>query len=701
MIDSSIELSIFRTMYTYRLSDRRIFVSIKISNVKGVGPKAEESLNKLGIITTTDLLNYYPRDYDLYQAPVLINQIEEGRVAAVVGTIVGNVTTVNRRIQITTLHIRDESGIIKATWFRSPYLQKSLKTGMVVVLRGCVRIKGQELNMEQPEIFNSIADYNNKVDTLQPRYTLTKGLTNNAMTKAVKQVFMEFGIQQNEVFDDEFLGRYKLCTKKDAIKGMHFPKDKSEYIDARRRVVFDEFMAFIMTLRSMKEDSVIETNKCVLESSPGKCITEKIMEQLPYNLTSAQMKVWDEIKKDVVNPQKVMSRLVQGDVGSGKTIVALLGLLLAVANGYQGAMMAPTEVLAKQHFLSIHEMLKQHNLDFRVELLTGSMTAKEKRESYRRIESGEAQIIVGTHALIQDKVNYHNLGMVITDEQHRFGVRQRELFSKKGINPHVLVMSATPIPRTLAIILYGDLDISIIDELPSNRLPIKNCVVGTDYQPTAYNFMKKQILEGRQCYVICPMVEESEHMEGANVIDYAKQLQDKLGSEVNVSFLHGKMKQAEKDAIMGEYNVGNINVLVSTTVIEVGINVPNATVMLIENAERFGLSGLHQLRGRVGRGAYQSYCIFMTGSKSKDTKERLGILAESNDGFKVANEDLRLRGPGDLFGVRQSGLMNFKVADIYQDAQTLQLVSEAVSTISGEQKLKLEASFDLGRDVVL
>ena len=408
--------------------------------------------------------------------------------------------------------------------------------------------------------------------------------------------------------------------------------------------------------------------------------TDRLLRSLPYELTGAQMRVWKEIMQDMQG-EYVMSRLVQGDVGSGKTIVAALALLTVVMNGYQGAMMAPTEVLAKQHFESLTELFDTCHISIKTELLTGSMKAKEKREAYARIASGESQIILGTHALIQDKVDYHNLALVVTDEQHRFGVRQREIFAEKGTNPHILVMSATPIPRTLAIILYGDLDISIIDELPSNRLPIKNCVVDTGYRDTAYRFIKNQIIEGRQCYIVCPMVEESEHLEVENVTDYAVMLQHELGNTIKVDYLHGKMKQSEKDEIMNRFAANEIQVLVSTTVIEVGINVPNATVMMVENAERFGLAQLHQLRGRVGRGKYQSYCIFMSGSKSKDTKKRLEILNNTNDGFKIASEDLKLRGPGDLFGIRQSGLMDFKLGDIYQDAKLLQYASEAAEWI--------------------
>ena len=376
-----------------------------------------------------------------------------------------------------------------------------------------------------------------------------------------------------------------------------------------------------------------------------------------------------------------MNRLIQGDVGSGKTILAVLALLMCAANGYQGAMMAPTEVLAVQHFETISSYVKKYGIAFRPVLLTGSMTAKEKREAYAKIASGEANLIIGTHALIQEKVEYKNLALVVTDEQHRFGVRQREMLASKGLYPHILVMSATPIPRTLAIILYGDLDISVIKELPKNRLPIKNCVVDTSYRKTAYHFMKKQIAQGRQCYVICPMVEENETTEAENVIDYTEQLQAEMGDTIKVQYLHGRMKQKEKDQIMEAFGKNEIQILVSTTVIEVGIDVPNATVMMIENAERFGLAQLHQLRGRVGRGSYQSYCIFISASKSKETKERLEILNKSNDGFFIASEDLRLRGPGDLFGIRQSGTLDFGLADVFQDAKLLQKANEAAEEL--------------------
>lgn len=408
---------------------------------------------------------------------------------------------------------------------------------------------------------------------------------------------------------------------------------------------------------------------------------EQILENLPYRLTGAQAKVWRQIEADLQG-ENLMSRLIQGDVGSGKTILAYLAMIMTVKNGYQAALMAPTEVLAVQHYQGLLQLFQDQGItDVRAELLTGSHTAKEKRERYARIQSGEANLIIGTHALIQEKVCYHSLGLVITDEQHRFGVKQREALSLRGGSPHVLVMSATPIPRTLAMILYGDLDISVIDELPAKRLPIKNCVVGTQYRSKAYRFIERQISAGRQVYVICPMVEESEGMDGENVLDYAKRLQAALPASIRISPLHGKMKPTEKNAIMEAFARQELDILVSTTVIEVGVNVPNATVMMVENAERFGLAQLHQLRGRVGRGEHQSYCIFIQGTQEDRMKKRLEILNQSNDGFFIAEEDLKLRGPGDLFGVRQSGMMDFRIGDIYKDSEILRQASLAAQEL--------------------
>lgn len=647
-----------------------------VREIKGIGEKTEKLFQKMGVYTAGDLLRYYPRTYDIYEAPVPVSELEEGTVAAVEGCVFGSVqVSPNRKLQTVSALIRDLTGTLKVLWFRMPFLRNTLRSGSRIIVRGRVVNKRGGLVMEHPEIFQPVEKYQEKLNTMQPVYPLTAGISNLTVMKAVREALEHIHLQR-ETIPESIRQRYHLCEYNYALRGIHFPADKTMYMYARKRLVFEEFLEFLLAIRQMKEEKETSVNGCRMEKKQE---VDDFLSQLPFELTNAQKKVWKEIRKDMQGDY-TMSRLVQGDVGSGKTIVAVLALLEAACNGYQGAMMAPTEVLARQHYQSVCEMFEKYGIPFRTELLTGSMKAKERREAYERIETGESQIIIGTHALIQEKVNYRNLGLVITDEQHRFGVRQREALAKKGNMPHILVMSATPIPRTLAIIIYGDLDLSVIDELPKDRLPIKNCVVDTGYRETAYRFMKKQVEEGRQCYVICPMVEESEAMEAENVIDYSTMLSERMGPEVTVGYLHGKMKQAQKDEIMEKFAQNQIQILVSTTVVEVGINVPNATVMMVENAERFGLAQLHQLRGRVGRGAFQSYCIFMTASRAKETKKRLDILNHSNDGFYIAGEDLKLRGPGDLFGIRQSGLMEFKLGDIFQDAGILQMAAEAASS---------------------
>ncbi len=649
----------------------------KITELKGIGEKTEKLFAKAGIFTVGDLIRYYPRGYDIYEEATPISEIEEGKIVTVTGMIYGRVqVSGTRNMQVTTLYVKDITGMLKVIWFRMPFLRNTLSAGGVITLRGRIGRRKETFVMEHPEIFYPPEKYEEKLHTLQPIYSLTVGLTNNMVMKAMAQALSGLDLSRERIPLDIRL-KYGLAEYNYAIRGVHFPEDKEVFYHARKRLVFEEFLEFILSLRKLKDSNEKLQNEYIIEKSPK---VEAFIEKLPFQLTNAQRKVWNEISANM-SSDTAMSRLVQGDVGSGKTIVAILALMSVAFNGYQGALMAPTEVLARQHYESITKMFEEYDIPIKVVLLTGSMKVKEKRKLYDRIECGLAKIIIGTHALIQDKVFYDNLALVITDEQHRFGVKQRETFAKKGGVPHVLVMSATPIPRTLAIILYGDLDISVIDELPANRLPIKNCVVDTGYRQTAYSFMKKQIDEGRQCYVICPMVEESESMEAENVIDYAECLQGEMGNNIVVSYLHGKMKQTEKDDIMDRFARNEIQILVSTTVIEVGIDVPNSTVMLIENAERFGLAQLHQLRGRVGRGRYQSYCIFMTASKAKETKERLDILNRSNDGFKIASEDLRLRGPGDLFGIRQSGLLNFKLGDVYQDAAILQMANDAAKDL--------------------
>lgn len=648
-----------------------------LRELKGVGEKTEKLFQKIGITTAEELLRYYPRTYDIYEEPVEIASAEEDKTVSIRATITtGIYINQIRNLQVLTTTVADASGRLPVAWFNAPYLRGTLKKGSVFILRGKIIRKKGRPQMEHPEIFTPAA-YEEIIHSMQPVYGLTKGLSNKMITKLVHQI-LDTRPLHGEYLPEEIRERYQLADANYAIRTIHFPKNMQELLTARKRLVFDEFLLFVLAIQLLKEKTEEAPN-----TFPMKPVwtTEEIIEGLPYDLTGAQKNVWHEIERDL-SGHKLMSRLVQGDVGSGKTVIAFLAMVLSAENGFQSALMVPTEVLANQHYEGFLRLMEEQNIaSCHPVLLTGSTTARQKREIYQKIADGEVNVIIGTHALIQEKVEYKNLGLVITDEQHRFGVRQREALTTRGNPPHVLVMSATPIPRTLAIILYGDLDISIIDELPAKRLPIKNCVVGTSYRPKAYSFIEKQVQMGRQAYVICPMVEESEGLEAENVTDYARKLQEILPGEIKVEILHGKMKPKEKNRIMEAFASGEIQVLVSTTVVEVGVNVPNATVMMVENAERFGLAQLHQLRGRVGRGEHQSYCIFIQGNNEENTSKRLKILNESNDGFYIAGEDLKLRGPGDLFGIRQSGLMEFKIGDIYNDAGILKNASEAAGEI--------------------
>ena len=648
-----------------------------LRELKGVGEKTEKLFQKIGITTAEELLRYYPRTYDIYEEPVEIASAEEDKTVSIRATIApGIYINQIRNLQVLTTTVTDASGRLPVAWFNAPYLRGTLKKGSVFILRGKIIRKKGRPQMEHPEIFTPAA-YEEIIHSMQPVYGLTKGLSNKMITKLVHQI-LDTRPLHGEYLPEEIRERYQLADANYAIRTIHFPKNMQELLTARKRLVFDEFLLFVLAIQLLKEKTEEAPN-----TFPMKPVwtTEEIIEGLPYDLTGAQKNVWHEIERDL-SGHKLMSRLVQGDVGSGKTVIAFLAMVLSAENGFQSALMVPTEVLANQHYEGFLRLMEEQNIaSCHPVLLTGSTTARQKREIYQKIADGEVNVIIGTHALIQEKVEYKNLGLVITDEQHRFGVRQREALTTRGNPPHVLVMSATPIPRTLAIILYGDLDISIIDELPAKRLPIKNCVVGTSYRPKAYSFIEKQVQMGRQAYVICPMVEESEGLEAENVTDYARKLQEILPGEIKVEILHGKMKPKEKNRIMEAFASGEIQVLVSTTVVEVGVNVPNATVMMVENAERFGLAQLHQLRGRVGRGEHQSYCIFIQGNNEENTSKRLKILNESNDGFYIAGEDLKLRGPGDLFGIRQSGLMEFKIGDIYNDAGILKNASEAAGEI--------------------
>lgn len=652
----------------------------EITNVRGIGEKTAVFYHKLNIYTVHDLIQYYPRDYEEWKDIVLISELSTDQVQAIRATVLSAPQTVHIRknMSITTVQVKDSSGSCELTYFNMPYMKNALQAGRQYILRGRVVMRKNKLTMEHPKIISE-EEFSRNVHKLTPIYSTTKGLTIQAISKSVRAVLEQFSCAE-DYMPDEIRKKYRLPDLADAIYGIHFPESKEHLIISRRRLVFEEFLFFILSVLSLKE----MTSQEVIDSPMMKIdACQDFIDQLPYKLTNAQKKVWHEIEEDLSSTH-LMNRLVQGDVGSGKTIVAILAVFMCVMNHKQAAFMAPTEVLAKQHYESFLELIDKYELPFIPILLTGSLTAKEKREAKEKIKLGQCNVIIGTQALIQDNVEYYDLKLVVTDEQHRFGVKQRETLAQKGIQTHVLVMSATPIPRTLALILYGDLSISVMDELPANRLPIKNCVVGTDYRKKAYDFIAKEVANGRQAYVICPMVEASEDEEGSqaaleNVIDYTKKLRSALPSYVKIAYLHGQMKPKEKNAIMEEYARGNIHVLVSTTVIEVGINVPNATVMMVENAERFGLAQLHQLRGRVGRGNHQSYCIFISTTKQQNTLERLQVLNKSNDGFFISSEDMRLRGPGDLFGIRQSGQLGFRLGDIFQDASILQTAQECAT----------------------
>ena len=673
-----------------------------ITAIKGIGNKTAVLLNKLGIYTKGDILRYFPRNYDKYSKIIPINTVKTGMMAVISAMPVSMpILKQMGKKSILVCEVSDGSGTIGLNWFNMPFMKTKLKKGVHMIFRGRVVRKGRFLQLVQPEILTEV-EYYRKTEVLQPIYRLTKGITGNLLRKSVTEVLSEV-TSKIDYLTREIKQENSLISLKEALKEIHFPKSYDTLVDARRRLVFDEFFLFALAIDRLRGERENTKSSYGVERQST---TVEFISKLPFSLTKAQIKVWEEIENDLVGGFR-MNRLIQGDVGSGKTILAVLACLLMAKNDYQSSVMVPTEVLARQHFESFSTMLEP--LGIRVVLLTGSVKGRERKNVLEKISRHEVDIIIGTHALIQERVVYDKLALVITDEQHRFGVKQREKLADKGNEPHILVMSATPIPRTLAVILYGDLDISIVNELPADRLPIKNCVVDEDYRLTAYKFILDEVNKGHQAYIICPMVEKSEENdELSDVISYTEELKELIGDRTRIKYLHGKMKNDEKNEIMEEFSDGRIDILVSTTVVEVGVNVPNATVMMIENADRFGLASLHQLRGRIGRGNAQSYCIFMSGNTSKEAVERLKILNTSNDGFKIAEEDMKMRGPGDVFGIRQSGEMEFNLGDVIGDADILKLTSETVKCMS--DKIKNECyyrgssfyknSFTYGEDVM-
>ena len=661
-----------------------------IQYIKGVGPNRATLLNKLGIFNLKDLITYFPREYEDRGKEKNICDLEDGEEALISGFPVGRINEVRIRknMLISKLTVKDETGSCQITWYNQNYLKKSIRQDIRYRFYGKVSKKYGRLEMMSP-VFEP-EDLNKNTGKIIPIYPLTYQLTQNTLRKIIEEGLKEAEGKLEETLPQYLIDNYKFYDYNTAINQIHFPSDFDSFNKARRRLVFEELFSMQLALLSLKNK--YEIKKPGIEFSKDAKMSDVIF-NLPFKLTKAQMRVLEEIDKDMESP-KPMNRLLQGDVGSGKTVVALIAAYKAVKSGYQATIMAPTAILASQHLETFQDILKDSGIS--CELLISGISKKKKEDILKRLENGEIDILIGTHAILEENVKFKNLGLVVTDEQHRFGVRQRSIVVQKGNNPDVLVMTATPIPRTLALILYGDLDISIIDELPPNRKKIETYAVTKGMEQRVNNFIAKNIEEGRQCYIVCPLVEENEEINAKSVMEIYENYKNKVFPNYRVEYLHGKMKQKEKDHIMEEFKNGNIDILVSTTVIEVGVNVPNSNIMVIENAERFGLAQLHQLRGRVGRGEYQSYCILKYQGNSQIIKQRMKVISTTNDGFVISEKDLELRGSGEFFGTRQHGIPEFKIANLFEDISTLKTVQEiALEIISKDPLLEKEENLKL------
>ncbi len=663
------------------MMENSINLDTNVQYLKGVGPKMFELLNKIGINTVKDLIEYYPRTYEDRTKVFKIDEFEKDKNVLFFGTLVKPVSVVYaRKKKIVSTVVTDDSGSLAfLTWYNQIYIKDRLHEGETYLFYGKVSgVSGTRATLESCNIYDT--SQLDKIQGLYPIYSLTAGITQNYLFKIISEL-LERNILLPEIFTTEFRSKYGLAEINYSIQNIHFPKTYNMVENARNRIIFEELFLFQLALLNMKENNLVESKTNLYKDLD----CSKFLDIIPFELTNAQKRVVEQIKKDLAS-NIVMNRLVQGDVGSGKTMVAAIAMYLAVKNGYQAALMAPTTILANQHYNELSIYFEK--LGIVSEIVTSATTKRQKEKIAERLKSNEIDILIGTHSILEDNIDFNNLGLVVTDEQHRFGVKQRMKLSTKGNVVDTLVMTATPIPRSLAIILYGDLDLSIIDELPPGRKPVDTCVVDESYNQRVYNFLRKQIGEGRQVYVVCPLVEENEELD----LNSVEKLYDEYRKEFmdfDVAILHGKMKNKEKDQIMQDFKDNKINILISTTVIEVGISVSNATVMVIENADRFGLAALHQLRGRVGRGSAASYCILKSNNKSPIARERLGIMKESNDGFLIAKKDLELRGPGDFFGIRQSGMPEFKLANLLDDTKVLERTQEAVKELVANDK-KLE-----------
>lgn len=662
------------------------YLDISIQTIKGIGPAKAKLFKKLGLNTIEDLLEYYPRGYKDKSEITKISDLQpEGSYTVRVRT-TGKAQegrTKNRLI-ITKLSVSDDTGRLNAVWFNNRFIKSTFKEGEEILLHGKVKRIGKDLVIEAPEYERLTGGDSVNLMRIVPYYSLTEGLTQKDIRKAVYAALQHINEKLADVFPEELRKKYGLAEINFCINNIHFPESQDTLELARRRLIFEEFF--------MLQSGLIHIKKINNEGKKGICFdktveVQEFTDKLPFKLTSAQVRVFEEIKKDMESTN-IMNRLVQGDVGSGKTAIAALALFKCVRNGYQGVMMAPTEILAEQHMCTLEQLFKDTGI--MVGILKGSMTAKEKEKALKEVQEGKIDIVVGTHALIQNSVSFNKLGLVITDEQHRFGVRQRALLSAKGDNPDMLVMTATPIPRTLSLIVYGDLDVSIIDEMPPGRKKVETYFIDSAKKERLMNFVKKGLDDGRQAYFVCPLVEESEKLELNSAVEYSEEIKEKYFRNYKVGLLHGKMKADAKNEVMEKFREREIHILVSTTVIEVGVNIPNATYMVIEDADRFGMAQLHQLRGRVGRGEHQSYCILISDTKSEAAQERLKYMTKTENGFEVAEKDLEFRGSGEILGQRQHGLPGFKLADIFRDVKLLKLSKDAVEFIYENNRLENE-----------
>ncbi|MBO5999742.1 MAG: ATP-dependent DNA helicase RecG [Lachnospiraceae bacterium] len=667
--------------------------------IRGVGEKTAKAFEKRGVFTAGDLLHFYPRSYAFYEPVIKVEDIRfndgasEADNVSLQLTIRGNARKVRLRNRaVTHFTAGDETGTLRITFFNMPYIVHSLSDGVTKVFRGTVkRTADGGLFMVHPQIFKP-EEYSTISGSLLPHYAPVSGVSDDKIRKMVRYCLSNV-LLPDEYMTEEELSRYSMKALPDAVSSIHFPAGREDYIQARNRLVFDEFLLFLLSVKAEKKNTAGLVN---LRPMIRTADTVRFIEALPYKLTPSQQEAFSAIEDDLCS-DTVMNRLLQGDVGSGKTIVAFLSLTLCASNNRQGALMAPTEILAVQHMNKLSALASKYSLPVRPVLLTGSVKGKERTRALSDISDGTANVIIGTHALIQEKVDYKDLGLVITDEQHRFGVRQREALSGKGMNVPIMVMSATPIPRTLAMIMYGDLQTSILREKPGGRLPVRNLAMADTGRGKALRFLLDQIDQGRQAYIICPAVEKNEASDLNNVETYSEELRNSVPPKYRIGVLHGRMKTAQKNKVMQEFSEHLTDILVSTTVVEVGVDVANATVMLIENAERFGLSQLHQLRGRVGRSDLQSYCIFLYHSENGRKPERLSVLEKTNDGFEIAEKDLEMRGPGDLFGTLQSGEAGFVLGDIYTDQQIMYRANEyADAVIAGHTSDNAPASWSAG-----